>query len=669
MKNWTKWIWSSLLIATVALATGKIQNEDVKTLTELQAAGGTTAQLINDTKIYVTANNVNTQLSTAIANGVIGGGGGNGTNYLSNSSFENGNASWTNTNSTPTTDSTNYTDLTHSELMTLSSQLGNIYQDVTPTTQLSGVNMQAICYIKTALTGVQLCGRVGGVTQSCVTVPSNNQWSPVTSSFGGPTSGSIGLQVWTTGVTTGTFNVDQCYLGKQVNLGAGYMATDWTPYTMTVGATTTPPTKGTIVSDQALWRRVGDHMEIKWNYQATSGGSAGSGAYLFPLPSGYTIDTTKATVATQLGTTSGQLTAGGNVVGTGLMYNALTSATVTQWETWVTIYNSTNLAMNHISATNTQLTAVQSGDTISFATNPLYLSFFASVPIVGWTSSQAAYRADVTPANWSGYQTVSSGCSTTSATYADPSACTGIALTQLVNRNFGTVTTAGSSLPGITFTPPRQGNYLICAHVQLSTTLIATDSVRLTDGTNILNQGKSVTISAAGDGSVTVCGTEPYTGTGAITVKLQLAASTSTAAIVNGVASTSSAIDWDITEKDAPMPAPYLTGSVTSTTTGAEHIERANIANCTSSPCTVTSQSGSWISSVTRTSAGLYVINFTAGEFSAAPTCTNNAYTDTPVSNGNSVPTSSSFTALFRNTSFTPADPTGGFGVVCMGPR
>lgn len=54
---------------------GLIQNEDIKSLAELTGAGGTASQLPNDTKIYVTANSINKQLSQAIIDGDIGGGG------------------------------------------------------------------------------------------------------------------------------------------------------------------------------------------------------------------------------------------------------------------------------------------------------------------------------------------------------------------------------------------------------------------------------------------------------------------------------------------------------------------------------------------------------------------------------------------------------------------
>lgn len=54
---------------------GKLQNEDFKTETELVNAGGSKSQLLNDTKVYVTANSINKTLDDAIIDGDIGGGG------------------------------------------------------------------------------------------------------------------------------------------------------------------------------------------------------------------------------------------------------------------------------------------------------------------------------------------------------------------------------------------------------------------------------------------------------------------------------------------------------------------------------------------------------------------------------------------------------------------
>ena len=72
---------------------GKLQNEDHKSLAELTGAGGSAAQLLNDSKIYVTAGGINKQLSQAITDGDIGGGGGS-KNYIGNAKAESGTTGW-----------------------------------------------------------------------------------------------------------------------------------------------------------------------------------------------------------------------------------------------------------------------------------------------------------------------------------------------------------------------------------------------------------------------------------------------------------------------------------------------------------------------------------------------------------------------------------------------
>lgn len=68
-------IWFILTVLSVpilAVGGGFIQDRDVSSLAQITGAGGTASQLINDTKIYVTANGLNEQLSSAITNGDIG---------------------------------------------------------------------------------------------------------------------------------------------------------------------------------------------------------------------------------------------------------------------------------------------------------------------------------------------------------------------------------------------------------------------------------------------------------------------------------------------------------------------------------------------------------------------------------------------------------------------
>lgn len=118
-----------------------------------------------------------------------------------------------------------------------------------------------------------------------------------------------------------------------------------------------------------------------------------------------------------------------------------------------------------------------------------------------------------------------------------------------------------------------------------------------------------------------------------------------------------------------------IPGSVYSSSTGVERIERAIITGgsnnvvCSSSPCAIQSQSGSWLSGVTRSATGTYSASIASGTFSAAPTCVCSATRPgtgpTDCSLGEN-PSTSGFSIL------THADGTGQDGWItlhCMGLR
>lgn len=117
-----------------------------------------------------------------------------------------------------------------------------------------------------------------------------------------------------------------------------------------------------------------------------------------------------------------------------------------------------------------------------------------------------------------------------------------------------------------------------------------------------------------------------------------------------------------------------LIPGVTSNTSGMERVERARITggsdstDCTSSPCTITRQSGSWLSSVTRAGTGSYTLNFATGIFSAIPECT--CSSETGSSYGLCVyrpSTSSTGTIITASNGTTTADMR--FSIICMGAR
>lgn len=62
---------------------------------------------------------------------------------------------------------------------------------------------------------------------------------------------------------------------------------------ISIGGSTTDPTKGTVTFDKLWYRRVGDTMEGRFEYKGSSGGTEGSGGYIIRMPAGLTINTAK----------------------------------------------------------------------------------------------------------------------------------------------------------------------------------------------------------------------------------------------------------------------------------------------------------------------------------------------------------------------------------------
>lgn len=123
-----------------------------------------------------------------------------------------------------------------------------------------------------------------------------------------------------------------------------------------------------------------------------------------------------------------------------------------------------------------------------------------------------------------------------------------------------------------------------------------------------------------------------------------------------------------LTSNGASADPTYQTVTVVSNNSSGERIERAYIAN--NGTASITSQSGTWLSSVTRNGAGDVTVNIAGGIFSGTPSVSiiavdNSAReitlsTTTPIS-------STVFRVLIVNTLFAGADDD--FVVIAMGPR
>jgi hypothetical protein len=285
------------------------------------------------------------------------------------------------------------------------------------------------------------------------------------------------------------------------------------------------------------------------------------------------------------------------------------------------------------------------------------------------TSSETAARVDTLPASWSGYHDNTCTYSRTSATIGDFPADSTCGFTELTNRNFGTVTSALSGsdkLPGVVFTPARAGRFLVLANFSgLKTVAGNTATYELYDGTTGLNYTQ---FSSPGNEYValTLQGVVVASSTSPVTLKIRGAAESGDVRITGSTAAGNSFIRWTIIALDQSFPAPLLVGSVTSNSSGMERVERATIT----SPTTITSQSGSWLSSVTNGSTGNYTLTIASGIFSATPSCVFQPLSGERASSAASMNSATSVAGQFRRLTTPVGDLINSdFTVICMGPR
>jgi hypothetical protein len=436
------------------------------------------------------------------------------------------------------------------------------------------------------------------------------------------------------------------YGGQATNLSSGSQVTGWTAYTPTVQGF------GTISAVSVFYRVVGSNIEIQGKFQA---GTVTATEGRLNLPSGYTsADTTRIATIQAVG----HWWEANPTVVPGAILIEPSVAYVT--------FGSGSAGNNSFGKLNGSAVA---------ANNEL-VGFFASIPLSGQGIGQTVSLPSG-PVSWSGYHATDCAWTSSSATFADPAADASCTFTERTNRNFGTVTSAGSKLPGIVFTPSTTGRYYICAIAQASNGTSSNYSAySMTDGTTEIVQASSRYPNIV---STPICGIYNVSSITSTTIKIQFKSIAGGNAIIDGASA--NAIEWSIYALDQQFPAPVLVGSVTSNATGAERIERLQFGGgasgglatsaCTSTPCTIANQSGSWISSVARGSAGSYTATIAAGMFSSVPYCWGNAGLFGVVTGGfanvNATNTTTVNVNAYSNAGTTLTDNV--ITLFCMGPR
>ena len=255
-------------------------------------------------------------------------------------------------------------------------------------TQYEGNTLGFTCMVKSDSAKVKLCTENGTDEKDCVYHDGNGMWKKMQAI----------MMVDSTGVMVGSVKndtnedasivVDSCeWSNDPLKIKTGLADTDWKDVgPINITAVTTSPTKGTTTSDNVRWRRVGDSMEVIMDYRQTTVGVAGSGVYLFEIPEGYAIDTSKVKVST---TITGDESDDVSYLGSGEVH------LLTAWSGKLNVfgYDSTNVyfkmgLQGDYSSTN--LNAL-SGNPISGADQDLAsggISYFVkfTVPIQGWSA-------------------------------------------------------------------------------------------------------------------------------------------------------------------------------------------------------------------------------------------------------------------------------------------
>lgn len=179
---------------------------------------------------------------------------------------------------------------------------------------------------------------------------------------------------------------------------------------MTIGATTTPPTKGTTTFDSVTWYRIGKYAVIKYVFQKTAGGAAGSGTYIFSLPSNLSMDTSLQP-NTGSSVTDNNLRAASRIGSGNLRTDSGPAATLD-----LTLYAYSSTQFIGFGQLVGSATAALWGSTFfDFGTN-IGFEMTVVVPIQGWSASQSAAAASQTDYGLTDYGAMTFTATTTNPT-------------------------------------------------------------------------------------------------------------------------------------------------------------------------------------------------------------------------------------------------------------
>lgn len=614
------------------------------------------------------------------------GSGSGATNFLVNPNFEAGTGSWTATTATGASETTTIFNGAKSYKLSFSSQTGNVAQSVTAPGDLTGVNLEASCMVKTSLTTIQVCSLIAGVEQQCVAVPSTNTWVSVSATMVGTTTGSThGVYVKTTASTTGDVYVDDCLVGPNRNIGsvsqasiygsvstAGTASCAWTrtsngsyasfsedtdcPTATASGYASAPATRIPAIKFASL---------PPGEYEVTATGAfqteTATGACLFKFTDGTLNSNTMSVYAT-----SG--TARHMVLSGKFTYTTAAARTIE--------IQATGLGGSNACGVNAD-TSGGHGLEIVVKRFPTQAETAVRADQTFWTVNATIGGSNFTIATdaKTSLTEMTDGSMTLTNNTSVANAISALIACATTTESSGTTCTAANESNGIAFTVPTAGMIEVCTTGAVYTPTNATADI----GFAIAETGNAnQTVSSSGTevgvlynhvNSTTnynVCGLFNLATAGKHTFRLMYkTAANSASPVVLADGTVGRQISWTAKPVTANQPAPLLVGSVTSSSAGMTRVEWARL----NTDCTVASQSGSWITGTpSHPATGRCAIPYTG--FSAVPVCvgtTDQSVTPIAVSVWNTSTTSSLVIGMVTTTASTAQDSP--LLLYCIGPR
>lgn len=515
--------------------------------------------------------------------------------------------------------------------------LSNTAIPITSGVGLSKRDCAAMVYAKSA-TGthaLEAYNSTTGIVINSTPIPVSDAMAPVSVNFPCPDSGNIVVRFKAGNTTTLYFDFLKDGDARGVNIGTavGAITTPWVSFPMVIEATANP-TRGTVVRESAMWRRVGDSMQISYSLQTSSGGSAGSGNYRFLLPVGYTADLTKIN-------NSNSATNFQNVSGPAQAYQ---NAAAAPGFDGVAFYDPTTNAFRLTVGNNANPPADVSSSFVALNnTQGVYYSFMATVPILGWSDS---YTGSTYTPDAGGLAAGDIVATASTSCPAGTIAAEGQSLARAsYPALFAAIGTAHGTADGASFNvPDYRGRFLRgfangssndpdrASRTAMNTGGATGDNVGTVQGDGFASHNHGGGSHSHVTASIDISG-GAYNAGGAYLGKPgpnngANPAVNSSGTIINSEGGNETrpknAYVKYCVRTVAAIAAIPLVGMVTTTAPLVPRLESADIGSpgtqCSSGSCTVTTGS-SWISSATWSSIGTYVVSFVNGTFSSAPEC------------------------------------------------